>query len=1281
VNTGSTINTTDLNIGMAVDDMASNAPPVVVTTPPTVELPVVSDLVRDLSIECGIAGAMSPTSVTSDVTWTPRILGNVTVDGGTTDIILRPGNYVFNQLELVNGGSVEFDADGDPNATWDISVCGYIRGGSGHTFGLTGGGLPNPEDVVFYSAYAGNEAIRFYDNNTLSALFLAPFGQIRFYNNNTLDGAMWGDSVYTDTSTTLNQGGVTACENADLFGGSCDGTTSPYIDGAAYVAGDEVHHDGKIYECTGTDCSTGGGHGGSAGFWPGEGISWGSTWTELRDCPGLVFTVGGGVCPITPATYPTLWSTPCSTGRDCQVNHRCDEPVSGSCPHSKCQTGASLTIGCDPCVELICDPDGDGTVSGPNAACCTDTGSGMEWDASCVAAVKTSCDADCGSTTLACEHDMCIEGGGMVQNTACHSCVTDVCAARPSCCTEDGMAATDEWDATCVDLVMNSCGTVGTSICDFGAFGTDDLITGDNCMVSGGALGGDTDGTHTVDYGCTVGDIYAWSNVYLYDSSAGDIYSTGTITLDGTSSAAAQMPSQTMTAPDVPGKSFTCGASPGDDQDFGTADGNHVVAPGDHGLVAIADDGSGPVNSIEFTAGTYNIDELRLGADTKLILPNSGEVEINVCGDISIGAHVEFEGAGAALTLADALRIKIHSNGSNVTILEGAIIYGVVTAPTGDIWVSGPGSTISTYINGMLRGQTTRVHDRVEVNSTGLTGAACHAAGLGEATVVGVPVDACDYSILASGAIQVNGYHSASGESVIGGDIGGGVGAVTVQTDWGERPNVDGSVYSTGTMYLASADITGEAYTTDVPNCTNDTASSLCDGAAANCCTGTSPGTVTAPSKTFTCSGADGTSGLTPTAGGHYSDTGGNWDDVITFEAGTYTFQNFTVQGRTEIVMPATGDVIINVCGNVHIGQNSWMTGVSGVMDSLRLQIYADGNVTLSDGVTFYSAITSESTLTLNHQASLFGLGWAAAVQLNHARIVSTGVAGSTECQSTFGGVPAPVCPVTTPTGSTVASGGACVSNQGYTDPGCPGVDLALGGPCEDSIPICNHGQTDYTGPVDLTFWPENAAQMATEFPDDTYSLGTCSFTGTIPAGECVTHDCSGTGLMTQDMTVMVNAPSSGGVYAVAECSYLDNWSLFVDGEACTDVCLSPPCSGGSANQIVEEYIAICPDDMAPLWGSLAWDTTLPGASDVTFEGSETGGAGTFVALGEASDEGAICSLVGPSPCPVDLTAEMGFGTANHPDRLYLRMTVTPDGADVPTLNDWDVTYTCRYDQ
>lgn len=993
----------------------------VAPAPPVLQIPFVSDLDRDLDLDCSEASSKGTTYHNSgtQLTLEPGVYGAIQLEGTGSDLVLLPGDYVFTSLQFRSNADLRFIDDTVPpeEPKWDISTCGKFDSTGANSFVVSPwSAQPAANQLLIYSDstnVADPYAIRFGPSADIDATLIAPHGRIYLGSNATLDGFLWGADVYTEAGSRLNQGGAAPCEAMDLWGAACLGSDRLYDDDATFALDAEAHYGDVIYRCIDPAlCDAGG-----ADYWPGKGTDWTQAWEVVAQCLSKVLPdpaggSGGPVeCPVDLTAAGALWSTPCSSGRDCQVDHRCENAYTDpSCGHSTCERGAFLSLGCDPCVDLICDPDGDGASSDP---CCTDSGSGAEWDDSCIARVETECDASCGFSN-GCEHDLCAVGGG-IETTGCHPCVSVVCAARPSCCTEDGSLASDEWDATCVDLVHSSCGAKGQSICEFAVFAPSNVQTSDGCNISGGSIGGDQDGLY-LQYGCSVQDVYAASQVVLYDTLAGDVYSSGAVTALGSTSVGSANESITLQLPSIPVGSFSCSADPSDDQDFGTTDGSHALSPGSYREVVLLDDGAGADNAIELSAGSYDIDSLELGDGTKLLLPDAGEVEINICAALNIGENVVFEAASGTLTAPDALRIVIRVAGEAVTIGQGSSVFGVLSAPDATVSVSSAGATVATTVHGMIWADEVRLFDGAIVDASGAAGAACHNAGLGEP--------------------------------------------------------------------------------------------------------------------------------------------------------------------------------------------------------------------------------------------------------------------------------PPSSCPVTTPLTMALDQSGSCVENVDDVQAYCPGVDLTLGAACDEQIPICNRGMDDFSGSVDLTFWPETAKQMATESPDSTGASGTCPFSGTIPSGRCVTHDCAGLGLTAETSTVMVNAPDAMGDHSVSECSTLDNWTVFTTGNACADVCLSPPCTASLQTEvIVEEYTALCPENMAPKWVTLGWDTTLLGDAAALFEAvSVQPGANTeyaaLVELGptpEPPDSPAVCPW--DAACAVDLALSLGLGNANHPETIYLRVTLTPDGEDSATLNAWDVTYSCEYDQ
>ena len=116
---------------------------------------------------------------------------------------------------------------------------------------------------------------------------------------------------------------------------------------------------------------------------------------------------------------------PCETGADCQFNMRCESPDQGNCGHSVCETGDALDSECNSCAELVCAAD-----------------------SSCCDALPTD--------VASCDHDPCALGEGL--DDECNNCVADICSTPglEDCC--DTQGSNDNWTQDCVDAVASVCG-------------------------------------------------------------------------------------------------------------------------------------------------------------------------------------------------------------------------------------------------------------------------------------------------------------------------------------------------------------------------------------------------------------------------------------------------------------------------------------------------------------------------------------------------------------------------------------------------------------------------------------------------------------------------------------------------------------------------------------------------------------------------------------------------------------------------------------------------------
>jgi hypothetical protein len=139
---------------------------------------------------------------------------------------------------------------------------------------------------------------------------------------------------------------------------------------------------------------------------------------------------------------------------------------------------------------------------------------------------------------------------------------------------------------------------------------------------------------------------------------------------------------------------------------------------------------------------------------------------------------------------------------------------------------------------------------------------------------------------------------------------------------------------------------------------------------------------------------------------------------------------------------------------------------------------------------------------------------------------------------------------------------GVCVPRlANEKDPNCSGVDLTLGIPCDDGIPVCNHGQADLPSQqIRLWFYPANSGHIPAGSPTGSPSPTECLVTKAIPAGKCVnvsTTECPFNGT---NKEIIVNPQNGSSPAPIAECFSDNNWTLYSGGAACG----APVCAGAA---------------------------------------------------------------------------------------------------------------------
>jgi len=216
------------------------------------------------------------------------------------------------------------------------------------------------------------------------------------------------------------------------------------------------------------------------------------------------------------------------------------------------------------------------------------------------------------------------------------------------------------------------------------------------------------------------------------------------------------------------------------------------------------------------------------------------------------------------------------------------------------------------------------------------------------------------------------------------------------------------------------------------------------------------------------------------------------------------------------------------------------------------------------------------------------------------------------------------ICNTTCPIGMTLPppEDGTCTPwVPGEKDPTCAGVDLAVGVPCTNSIPICNHGNSVAPAGVRIVHYPAHSNQYPKCDPDQTHpQMYECFTTKPINPGECTTDTqywdgskwvpgCNGLG---GNREIMVNPSTQSGKTTppgypghVNECSCKDNWGLYSG-----DTCGPPTCASGlTKSTFKKQNLFFMVDRSGSMSMSGLWDP-LKSALTTFFQASTSAGLG-----------------------------------------------------------------------
>ncbi len=265
---------------------------------------------------------------------------------------------------------------------------------------------------------------------------------------------------------------------------------------------------------------------------------------------------------------------------------------------------------------------------------------------------------------------------------------------------------------------------------------------------------------------------------------------------------------------------------------------------------------------------------------------------------------------------------------------------------------------------------------------------------------------------------------------------------------------------------------------------------------------------------------------------------------------------------------------------------------------------------------------------------------------------------------------------------------GVCVPwGAGAYDPGANGPDLTLGIPCAGMLPICNRGSVPSAPGVEVVVLNGNSAQLQSNLGKCSAVAGgvnrRCTLNAPIAPGACV-NAAACLPLPNGTKGLVVNSAALSATVPEVDCS--NNWSV---SSSPAGACAAS--TGYTSSEFSQRYVASCPaKHQSVMWTFMAYDAVVPhnasGTSAVRIEvqtapdeASLASGCGDCAVLAQLpATHPASCPLGGSPPCPLVLMSALDAG-AKHNAALELQFTLlpSPDGQVAPTVNHWEVRYTC----
>lgn len=153
------------------------------------------------------------------------------------------------------------------------------------------------------------------------------------------------------------------------------------------------------------------------------------------------------------------------------------------------------------------------------------------------------------------------------------------------------------------------------------------------------------------------------------------------------------------------------------------------------------------------------------------------------------------------------------------------------------------------------------------------------------------------------------------------------------------------------------------------------------------------------------------------------------------------------------------------------------------------------------------------------------------------------------------------------------------------TDSECAGADLTAGVPCDGSIPICNRGTVTAPAGIKIVHFPGNSQQYPKVSPSTSHpQKQTCFTAEAIPPGTCIdVTTCPG---LSGNREIMVN-PVDGS--QVAECTHLNNWTLYSGDGSCT----APTCSAVTSEATFKKVNMFVAIDKSGSMATNGWTSAM----------------------------------------------------------------------------------------